>query len=152
MSFVSNRQRLTDYSGILQVLEISAAYLPDTLRLVKDVKDWTINGQDYIGLEFTITLPEDRSGSNGVLEIKMSNVGRDVTEDLEKRPPDQMMTAVLKLSDRQTPGEFYRIIPMPIDRVSIDAQTVTLTASMDSIMRQQACRLRFTPFITPGLF
>lgn len=152
MSFIENRQRTTDFAGVLQFLEISAPSFPDTLRLVNDSINWTIDGQEYLAMPFRIKLPTDASGTAGSVDIEMDNVGRNMTEELERLPPNEMVTARIRLSDRDDPGNFFRDIPMPIVRVSVNATSATATASMDSVMRQQACRLRANSFTLPGIF
>jgi Domain of unknown function (DUF1833) len=152
MSFIENRQRTTDFAGVLQFLEISAPSFPDTLRLVNDSINWTVNGQEYIAMPFRIKLPTDASGTAGSIDIEMDNVGRNMTEELERLPPNEMVMARIRLSDRDDPGNFFRDIPMPIVRVSVNANSATATASMDSVMRQQACRLRANEFTLPGIF
>lgn len=152
MSFIENRQRTTDFAGVLQFLEISAPSFPDTLRLVNDSINWTIDGQEYLAMPFRIKLPTDASGTAGSIDIEMDNVGRNMTEELERLPPNEMVQARLRLSDRDAPSSFFRDIPMPIVRVSVTTTAATATASMDSIMRQQACRLRANEFTLPGIF
>lgn len=152
MSFIENRQRTTDFAGVLQFLEISAPSFPDTLRLVNDSINWTIDGQEYLAMPFRIKLPTDASGTAGSIDIEMDNVGRNMTEELERLPPNEMVMARIRLSDRDDPGNFFRDIPMPIVRVSVNATSATATASMDSVMRQQACRLRANSFTLPGIF
>lgn len=152
MSFIKNRQRVTDLAGVLQFLEISAPSFPDTLRLVNDSINWTVAGQEYLAMPFRIKLPTDASGTSGSIEIEVDNVGRNMAEELERLPPNEMVQARLRLSDREDPGAFFRDIPMPIVRVSVTATSATATASMDSLMRQQACRLRANEFTLPGIF
>lgn len=152
MAFMHNRQRTTDTAGVLQLLEISAPSFPDTLRLVNDGIGWTIGGLDYIAMPFRIKLPTDASGQAGSVDLEMDNVGRNITEELERLPAGELVQAVIKLTDREDPESIFRTIPMPIVRVSVNATSATATASMDQLMRQQACRLRYNQFTAPGLF
>ena len=152
MTFQERRQRVTDTSGVLLFLEMSAPSMPEVLRIVNDTQNWTSNGHEYIGFPFQFKLPDDVSGQSTRAQIVVDNVGRSLTEDLERMAPNETVDIRIMVSDRVNPNAYEQDIRLPMMRVSVNASTVTVQAGDDFIMRQQAVQLRFTPHLTPGLF
>lgn len=151
-TFTERRQRVTDHDGILLFLEVSAPSFSETLRIVNDTRNWTSNGINYIGVPFGFKLPDDVSGQTARAVLTLDNVGRGITEDLEKLQPDDVVMAVLKVADRADPDAIERTYQLPMTQVSVNPRTATAQCGYDAIMRQQAVRLRYNPFISPGLF
>jgi hypothetical protein len=151
-SFTERRQRITDPDGILLFLEVSAPSFTETLRIVNDTRNWTSNGVEYVGVPFGFKLPNDVSGQTARAVLTLDNVGLGITEDLEKLQPDDLVTAVLMVSDRADPNMIERRYQLPMTQVSVNGQSATAQCGYDAIMRQQASRLRYTPFNAPGLF
>lgn len=152
MTFQERRQRVTDTSGVLLFLEMSAPSMSEVLRIVNDTQNWTSNGHEYIGFPFQFKLPDDVSGQSTRAQIVVDNVGRSLTEDLERMAPNETVDIRIMVSDRVNPNAYEQDIRLPMMRVSVNASTVTVQAGDDFIMRQQAVQLRFTPHLTPGLF
>lgn len=152
MTFVERRQRVTDTAGILLFLEISAPSMVETLRIVNDTQNWTSQGVEYIGFPFGFKLPDDSAGQVPRAQLVVDNVGRSLTEDLEHIGPNELVMARLMISDRANPNAYERVYNLPMTNVSVNAAQVTAQLGVDFLMRKQAVQLRFTPFLTPGLF
>lgn len=150
--FTERRQRVTDTAGVLVLLEMSAPTFPATLRLVNDTQDWESNGHTYVGFPFRFTLPDDTGGTTPRAQLELDNVGRDMTADLEGLPPNTIITATIKLTDRADPDAIQMEIPLPMTNVSVTPAMITAQCGVDYLMRQQAVRLRATPFVLPGAF
>ncbi len=110
------------------------------------------NGETYIGLPFTLQLPEDADGAPATAQLVMDNVGRGITDELEKVTPTDVMMARIMIADSGTPDTIERDFYLPITSVQVDAATATASAGVDYLMRQQAVRQRATPFTLPGIF
>lgn len=151
-SFTERRQRVTDKTGVLLFLEIRAPSIPETLRVVNDTQNWVSNGVEYIGFPFGFKLPDDVSGQTPRAQLVISNVGRSMTQDLELVGPNEIVIARLMISDRANPHVYERVYNLPMTAVSTSAAQVTAQLGVDFLTRQQAVRLRYTPFLTPGLF
>ena len=151
-TFLERRQRVTDTTGTLLFLEVSAPSFAETLRIVNDTKDWTSNGLLYIGVPFGFKLPDDVAGQTPRAVLTLENVGRGITDDLETLGPQDVVTAKLKISDRADPNVIERIYILPMTQVSVNTKTATAQCGYDSLMRQQAVRLRYNPFTAPGAF
>ena len=150
-TFIENRQRLTD-DGILLFLELSAPSIEGTLRIVSDTQDWTRGGNLYTGFPFGFTLPDDSSGQTPRTVLTISNVGRSLTADLEGMTPGDILMARLVITDRKTPEIAEQSFALPVTLVSVNSATVTAQLGVDHLMRQQSVRVRYTPFLTPGIF
>ena len=152
MTFTERRQRVTDTAGVLVLLELSAPSFAATLRLVNDNVDCVSNGETYVGFPFRFTLPDDTAGTVPRAQLELDNVGRDMTGDLEALPPNTIITATVKITDRADPDVIQMEIPLPMTNVSVTPTLITAQCGVDYLMRQQAVRLRATPFILPGAF
>ena len=151
-TFLERRQRVTDTAGTLLFLEVSAPSFVETLRIVNDTKDWTSNGVLYIGVPFGFKLPDDVAGQTPRAVLTLDNVGRGITDDLESLGPQGVVTARLLISDRADPNVIERVYILPMTQVSVNTKTATAQCGYDSLMRQQASRLRYNPFTAPGAF
>jgi len=151
-SFTERRQRVTDTDGILLFLEVTAPSFVETLRIVNDTRNWVSNGVEYVGVPFGFKLPNDVSGQTARAALTLDNIGRGITEDLERLQHDDVVMAVIKISDRADPNVIERTYQLPMTQVSVNTRTATAQCGYDAIMRQQAVRLRYNPFSAPGLF
>lgn len=151
-SFLERRQRVTDTAGTLLFLEVSAPSFADTLRIVNDTRDWTSNGVLYIGVPFGFKLPDDVAGQTPRAVLTLDNIGRGITQDLESLQPYDVVQARLMISDRANPDAIERTYILPMTSVSVNTKTATAQCGYDSLMRQQAVRLRYNPFTAPGAF
>jgi len=151
-TFLQRRQRLADTDSILLFLDIVWSDAGDTLRIVNDNRDWISNGNTYIGYPFRFSPPNDTAGESPRGAIEIENVGRGIAQDLERWLPGQTLDARLMLADRADPNTYIIDMPLPIMRVSCTASIARAEGGVDVLLRQQAVRLRYTPFVTPGVF
>lgn len=151
-TFAERRQRTTDADSMLLFLEVSAPSFVEVLRIVNDTRNWTSNGVEYVGVPFGFKLPDDTSGQTPRAVLSLDNVGRGITEDLERLLPGDIVMAKLMLSDRADPDVIERTYLLPMTQVSVNLRTATAQCGYDAIMRQQAVRLRYSPFTAPGAF
>lgn len=141
-TFTRNRQRVTDTSGVLLFLEMDDPAFSGPVQIVADNKDWVSNGVTYLGIQFGFKLPDDNSGQSPRTQLVMGNVGRGITEELEKLGPGATIMATLKLADRSDPDTITRTYVLPMTNVSASGATVSAQLGVDHIMRQQAVRIR----------
>lgn len=145
-------QRVTDNQGVLCMLEISHASFDVPLRIVNDSRDQTIFTHLWKGLPFAITLPNDKAKEVPRAKLRMDNVGRDMTGELEALPPGAALKAVITIVHRSTPEVIEYQFAAPLSGVLVMGPTVTATMGRDDIMRVSAVRLRFDPTTSPALF
>ncbi|MDR7193356.1 DUF1833 family protein [Luteimonas terrae] len=153
-TFTERRQRNFDPKDTAPILllEISAPSIPETLRLVNDTQNCTSNGLEYIACPFGFKLPTDAPGQTPRSQLVIDNVGLGMTQDLEALQPNELVMCVLRLTDRANPDVYERTYRLPMTNVSAGTGQVTAQLGVDFLMRQQAVRLRYNPFNSPGLF
>ena len=150
--FVERYQRVTDSESILVFLEIYAASFQERLRIVNDTRNWTSNGVEYIGAPFGFKRPDDVSGQSSRVVLTIDNVGRAITEDLEGLTPGDIVRAKIMISSTADPDFIETSMVVPLTQVSVNMRTATANAGWDAVGRQQAVRLRYNPFTSPGIF
>jgi len=151
-TFTERKQRVTDTSGTLLFLSITAPSLPAPLRIVNDTQDWVSQGVEYLGVPFSFKLPEDTRGQSPRAQLVLDNVGRGISEDLEALAPNELMMARLMVSDRAQPSIYEKDYYLPVTKVTVAGATASAQCGVDFLMRQQAVRLRANPFTLPGIF
>nr|WP_202405078.1 DUF1833 family protein [Xanthomonas sp. LMG 8992] len=134
------------------MLELTAASFIATLRIVNDTRNWMSNGVEYIGYPFRFKEPDDTAGQTPRAQLTLDNVGRGITDDLERLQPNETVMAKVMVTDRAAPSVIERVFYLPLTAVSVDGTTATAQAGVDYLMRQQAMKLRATPYTTPGIF
>lgn len=140
--FTEARQRVSDPSGVLLFLEVTADSFTGPLRIVADTQDWTSNGVDYVGVPFGFKLPDDTSGQSPRAVLTMSNVGQGVTEELERLSAGEIPRCKLMVADKSDPDTITKTYNLPMVGVSASGATVTAQLGVDYLMRQQAVRIR----------
>lgn len=151
-AFTKQLQAVTDTDGIIMLLEVTCDAFTGPLRIVNDTRDWTSNGQTYIGYPFGFTLPDDTDGQTPRAQLVIDNVGRGLTDELERVGPNQLVMAKLLLASRRDPNQIESTYALPMSAVSVSPTSAAATCGMDYLMRQQAMNKRFTPEVTPGIY
>ena len=148
----TNAQRVTNPGGPLELLEVSNPGFTEPMRICNDVQDVYSQGIAYIGIRYRFTLPEDAEGTNPQLRLQLDNVGRGITDELERRQPGSVTMAKLIVVDRTAPDVHAHGYYLPLTNVSVTPTVATATASADYWMRQSACKQIADPHHLPGIF
>ena len=151
-TFLERRQRVTDTSGMLLFMDISAPSFSGPMRVVNDTQNWVSRGVTYIGIPFGFKLPDDVSGTTPRAQLVMTNVGTGITSELERLQPNETVLAKLMVSDRANPDAWAQTLYLPMTQVSLSGTQATAQCGVDFLMRQQAVKLRANPFTLPGIF
>lgn len=152
MSLIEQIQRVTDADGLLCLLEITSPAFTGPANIVNDTKDWVSNGISYIGIPFGFTLPNDVTGQSPRAQLVMSNVGTGIAQELERLGPNDTVTARMRIASKASPSRIEQTLYLPMTSISLSGTTATAQLGVDFIMRQQAVKLRATPFVLPGIF
>lgn len=147
-----NLQRTDDQGGMLALLKIDDPSLSAPVRLVNDTRNLTALGDTWVALPFSVKLPSDAAKGVGRAQLRIDNVGRELTAELERLPPAAELQATLLLVHRSTPEVVDYELQAPLSGVRVDMKTVTATMGYDDMMRRPAVLLRFDPFTAPALF
>ena len=150
--FQERNQRITNTVGHVELLEITNPSFSGPMRICNDVQDFVSQDKDYIGLPFGFTLPEDQSGSAPRMKLAMDNVGRGISDELERLQPGTTTMANLSVVSRDTPDVREHNFWLPMTGVSVSGATAQATCGVDALMRQAACKQVANPFTLPGIF
>jgi len=150
--FRERNQRVTNDVGHVELLEITNPSFSGPMRICNDVQDFVSQGVAYIGLQFGFTLPEDQSGSAPRMKLALDNVGRGISDELERLLPGSSTMARLIIVARDTPDVHEHVFWMPVTSVTINGATAQAVCSVDELMRQAACKQVANPFTLPGIF
>lgn len=151
-TFLEYRQRVTDSVGMVVVLRLEAPSFPEPLCICNDTRNWTLDGLEYVALPFGFKLPDSVQGSAARAQLVIDNVGRGITEYLERILPGEIVMAYVAICDKITPLQVSYDIWLPVTNVSVSGLIATADCGADHIMRQQGVKLQFYPHLTPGAF
>lgn len=150
--FRTRNQRITNTVGHVDLLEVTNPSFSGPMHIANDVVDWVSQGVAYIGLPFGFTLPEDVSGQAPRMQLKMDNVGRGISDELERLLPGSETMAKLIVVARDTPDVHEHVFYLPVTVVGISGASAQATCCVDERNRQAACKLIADPFTLPGVF
>lgn len=145
-------QRTDDTGGVLTLLKIEHPSLSGPLRVVSDTRNLDSNGETFIGIPFQVKLPTDADKETPRAQLRMDNVGREMTAELEKLPPGAALQATLMVVHRATPDVVDYQFTASLVGVHIDSGLLTASISTGDLMRRPAVAIRFDPVTAPGLF
>ncbi|WP_140725466.1 MULTISPECIES: DUF1833 family protein [Gammaproteobacteria] len=151
-TFIERRQRVSDEAGALVLAELSAPSFAEVLRIVNDTRNWTSRGLEFVGIPFGFKLPDDVSGQTPRTQLVIDNIGRSITEDLERLKPGEIVTVKLMITDRADPDTIEETLYLPMTQVTVTTKTASAQCGVDYLMRQQAVQLRANRFTLPGIF
>lgn len=150
--FRTRNQRVTDDVGHIELLEVMNSSFSESMHICNDVQDFVSRGVSYIGLPFGFTLPDDVSGQAPRMRLAMDNVGRGVSDELERRQPGTTTMAKLIIVPRDQPDVHQHVYWLPMSSVSISGASAQATCSVDELMRRAACLQIANPHTLPGVF
>lgn len=149
---IAQLQSVTDNHGFLELLVIEHESFASSVRIVNDTRDWTIGGNTYVALPFGIKLPTQAQQENPRAQIRIDNVGRELTAAIEGLPVGASLIATLQLVSRATPSVVDYEFVAQLSGINITPTMVTANMGPDDTMRQTAVRIRFDPTNAPALF
>ncbi|MBS3018533.1 hypothetical protein DJFAAGMI_01265 [Comamonas sp. PE63] len=150
--FRTRNQRLTDEVGHIELLEVSNPGFSETMRICNDAQDFVSRSQSYIGLPFRFTLPDDIAGQAPRMRLSMDNVGRGVSDELERLRPGTTTMARLIIVARDQPDVHQHVYWLPIASVTINGAAAQAVCSVDALMRRAACQQMANPHTLAGIF
>lgn len=152
MTSTAQLQTISDGVGFLELLEINHSSFASPVRVVNDTRNWTIGGNEYIGLPFRVKLPSQANKENPRAQLQIDNIGREITSLLEGLPIGASMLATIRVVSRSTPTVNDYEFVSPLSSISVTPTTVTASIGPDELMRGAAVRVRYDPQTASGLF
>ena len=141
-----------DSDGFLLLALMDSPLLSAPVRVVNDNRDWVIGGQTFVGIPMEVTLPTDVPQEASRAQLEISNVGRELTAELEALPLGAGLDIVLRIVSRVRAEQVEWEFAVAISRITATPQRVAMVLGDDALMRQSAVLLRFDPTTAPGLF
>lgn len=145
-------QRVSDPQGLLWLLTITGGGLPSPVRLVNDTSNVESAGEVFLALPFEVVPPKDAAKEVPRAQLRLDNVGRELTSELEKMPPGAELMATLQAIYRATPNVIEHSFTAPLSGMRADTFAITASMGPTELMRRPATNIRFDPTTAPGLF
>ncbi|MNV35060.1 hypothetical protein D3C71_1264960 [compost metagenome] len=86
------------------------------------------------------------------MKLAMDNVGRGISDELERLQPGTTTMARLSVVSRDIPDVREHDFWLPMTSVSVSGATAQATCGVDALLRQAACKQVANPFTLPGIF
>jgi hypothetical protein len=156
-------QSVDDVDGLLLLAVLDDPVLSASVHVVNDTRDWPdiptwsetfqrYENVTYIGIPMQVTLPTDVAGQASQAQLEISNVGRELTAELEALPLGSNLDVTLRIVSRAAPEQIEWEYEAAIGRVTATVPRVVIVLGDDTLLRQSAVLLRFDPTTAPGLF
>jgi hypothetical protein len=150
-------QRVDDPFGLLALLTITGPGITEPVRVVNDVRGpetplFMSRGLAFVALPFELTPPKEASKEVPRAQLRIDNVGRELTADLEALPPGAELVATIERVYRARPDEVVHSFKAPMSGVSVNVFSVTASIGQSDVLRRAAVLRRFDPFTAPGMF
>lgn len=145
-------EAVDDGDGFFLLALMDSPLLSAPVRVVNDNRDRTIGGVVFVGIPMEVTLPSDVPQEASRAQLEITNVGRELTAELEALPLGSGLDIVLRIVSRARPELVEWEFTAAISRITANVQRVVITLGDDALVRQSAVRLRYDPTTAPGLF
>lgn len=149
---IAQLQSVNDNHGFLELMVIEHESFASPIRIVSDTRDWVIGGNTYVALPFGLKLPTQAQQENPRAQIRIDNVGRELTSAIEALPVGASLIATLQVVSRATPTVIDYEFVSQLSGWRLTPTLFTANMGPDDTMRQTAVRMRFDPTNAPGLF
>ena len=136
----------------LVLLEITHADLAVPIRVVNDTQNITLNGIEYIGCPFNVTLPDDVAGQMPQAQLEVDNIGRDLTQWLEFSRGGQGARCRIMQVMRSDPNTIEFDMTLDLTNMKITNETVSGSLGFENILNRTGTIPTFTPQNAPGLW
>lgn len=137
--------------AFIDTVEISCDSF-STYRYAVADSDLEINGNLYIGKKFSCDLPQLKSQSNGGMDIKISNVKKDIVINLDKALSQFKKINVLYAQYLAgTSGYAKFIVPLQVTSIDTDKSDLIVHASYINTSNKKVPSKMYTAKEHPGL-
>lgn len=137
---------------MLELLEITHPDLAVPIRVVNDVQNITVLGNEYIACPFTLTRPDDVDQQTPTAKVSVDNIGRELTTWLEQSNGGKGARCRVMAVLRSTPDILEFDMTMDLSGLSINNLTVDGALGFQNTLMQPAVAVRYDPISSPGAF
>lgn len=149
--FKVNVNRLNAEEAILVLLEISHPFLSQTIRLVRDSKDFIFNGETYLAMPFLIKRQSDIQNELPKVNVQIPNVGRSLVKWIDSSGGGSGSKISVILARRSSNVEEEKI-SFEIDTVSVSSDIVNISLIVQNNFTKRSMRYVYSKERAPGLF
>ncbi len=135
----------------LFLIEIYHSSLSEPIRVVNDGVNHTSNGNEYIGLPYELTLPEESADSVPIASLKIDNVDRQIGKTI--RSMSGRATVNIKMVLASDPDSVEtEWLGLGLEQINYDALQITGELVGPNFLIEQFPGDSFTPDKFPALF
>lgn len=136
----------------LILLEITHSALATPIRVVNDVQDIVVGGNNFIAMPFRVTLPDDVKGQIPQATLEVDNIGRELTQWLEVSGGGQGAKCKIMQVMRSDTSTIEFSITLDLTNLSITNEIVSGQLGFVNTLGQVSTTVTFTPTTAPGLW
>jgi hypothetical protein len=136
----------------LVLLEIQHPELDEPVRVVNDTVNITARGNECVACPFGLVLPDDVPEQVPKAQLRVDNIGRDLTQWLEYSRGGKGAKCRIIQALRSDPDVFEYDMTLDMTSMAIDNQTVSSDLGFQNTLMQAAVAMRYDPKTTPGAF
>lgn len=137
---------------MLLLLEITHPDLAVPARVVNDVENITVRGNEFIACAFSLTLPDDVDQQTPTAKLSVDNIGRELTQWLEYSNGGKGAKCRIMAVMRSTPDILEMNTSMDLSGISINNLTVDGALGYKNTLMQPAVAVRYDPKTAPGIY
>lgn len=136
----------------LVLLEITHPELDESIRVVNDSANITVQGKEFVACPFDITLPDDIAEQVPQATLSVDNIGRELTQWLEYSRGGKGAKCRIIQVLRSYPDVLEFDMTLDMSGISIDNQVVSSQLGFQNTLLLPAVTMRYDPFTTPGAY
>jgi hypothetical protein len=136
----------------LVLLQIDRDDLAQPIRIINDSTDLVHSGNNYIGLPFDITLPDDPESGIPQAQLSIMNVGRELTVWIENADWSKETTCTLTQVMRSAPNVAEWSITLTMSDIQMSSKYITAKLGFEDLFGLPAVTLKYSPVVAPGLY
>lgn len=136
----------------LLLLEIDHPDLPAPIRVVQDTQDLTHQGNVFVALGFSATLPDDLEGKLPSAELSVDNLSSDLMAWIEASGGAEGATARMILVRRADPDVVEWDVTLDLTNVAATQRLITGRLGFEDTLNRLGCNLTYRPDTAPGVF
>lgn len=136
----------------LTLLEITHADLTAPVRVVNDTQDCTSGGHLFVGVPFSLTMPDEADGQLSRARLAVDNVGRELVGWIDASAGALGAQCRIMQVLRDAPDVIEWEITMDMGGISIDTATVGAALGFDDLLSVPAVTMRYDQTTAPGMF
>lgn len=148
------KEKVSSTSGYepVYLLEITHAQLAVPVRIVRDTDNLTSGGNLYTAVPFDITLPDEVSGKLPRAQLRIDNVGRELTQWLDQSKGGKGAQVRVMQVMRDTPNVVEYDITCDLLQVGQNSAMILAQIGYEDILNMPALPISYRPDTAPGLF